>query len=256
MVNQESKKGGSKLRWEYMVAILTVVMLIFIVFSGVWNLSSWDSMRGYTWGVYSKTDDWAGVNEQYLKMQPAFDRGEFSYTYVIANISCAINQNMVKGTTKDDYLNAVLDTYTAALYTQSNLPGVKGDINKVAGTKTHDLYGAVMVLTVIVGLFFLRYMYVRSSLVDFSKQIGISFIISGIISLVSLIIAYTLLVSTWVQTDSIIYKEGLPIIAQMIKEWYQIYIIAIIVLGVILVLPAIVQLLTKSKEDKSKVAPK
>lgn len=256
MANQESKKGGSKLRWEYIVAILTVVMLIFIVFSGVWNLSSWDSMRGYTWGVYSKTDDWAGVNEQYKKMQVAFDKGEFGYTYVIANISCGINKNMVKGTTKDDYLNAVLDTYTAALYTQSNLPGVKGDINKVAGTRMHDLYGGVMILSVIVGLFIMRYMFVRSSLVDFSKQVGISFLISGIISLVSLIIAYTLLVSTWVKTDSIIYKEGLPIIAQMIKEWYQIYIIAIIVIGVIMIIPAVIQLLTKGKEEKGKAAPK
>jgi len=256
MVNQESKKGGAKLRWEYMVAILTVVMLIFIVFSGVWNLSSWDSMRGYTWGVYSKTDDWAGVNEQYKKMQTAFDGGALSYTYQIAGISCAINKDMVKGTAKDDYINAVLDVYTSALYTSDSLPGVKADINKVAGTRTHDLFGGVMVVAAALGLIIMRHLYMRSSLVDFSKQVGISFLISGIISLVSMIIVYTLLVSTWVQTDTRIYKEGLPIIAQMIKEWYQVYMIAIIVLGVILVLPAIVQLLTKGKEDKGKAAPK
>ena len=246
------------LRWEVAVAILTIVMMVFIVFSGLWNLSSWDSMRGYTWGVYTKTDDWAGVEEQYKQMEAAFNAGQYSYTYEIANISCAINQYMVQDKTKDGYINAVLDVYTSALYTSSSLPGVRGDINWVAGTRTHDLYGGIMVLVGIIALLLMRSMYLREKLVDFSKQIGISFIISGAISLVSMIAVYTLLVSTWVETDQRIYKEGLPIIAQMIKEWYTVYMAAIIVLGVILVIPAIVQLLTKGKEDKSNkpAAPK
>lgn len=258
IANVDKKKGGLNIRWEVAVALLTIVMMVFIVFSGLWNLSSWDSMRGYTWGCYSKTDDWAGVEEQYKDMQAAFNAGQYSYTYEIANISCAINQYMVEDKTKDGYINAVLDVYTSALYTSSSLPGVRGDINWVAGTRTHDVYGAVMVLTMIVAFILLRYMYLREKLVDFSKQVGVSFLVSGGISMVSLIAVYSLLVNTWVSTDQRIYKEGLPIIAQMIKEWYTVYIAAIIVLGIILVIPAVVQLLTKGKEDKSNkpAAPK
>ncbi|MGA9141204.1 MAG: hypothetical protein WBZ29_13340, partial [Methanocella sp.] len=249
---------GLNIRWEVAVGLLAIIMIAFIVFSGLWNLSSWDSMRGYTWGVYSKTDDWAGVNEQYKDMQAAFDNGQYSYTYQIANISCAINQNMVKGTAKPDYINAVLDVYTSALFTSSSLPGIRGGINWVAGTRTHDLYGAIAIITAILGFVLLRYIYVRSKLTDFLKQVGASFIGAGVITLVMLIAVFTMLVEPWVKTNEIIYKEGLPIIAQMIKEFYQVYIIAIIILGVIMVAPAIIQLLTKGKEEKENkpAAPK
>lgn len=261
MVNSDKKnegKEGLNIRWEMAVALLAIIMIAFIVFSGLWNLSSWDSMRSYTWGVYSKTDDWAGVNDQYKQMQAAFDGGQYSYTYQIANISCAINKNMVKGTAKDDYINAVLDVYTSALYTSSSLPGIRGSINTVAGVRTHDIYGAIAIISALIGLVLLRYMYLRSKLTDFLKQAGVSFIAAGGITLVMLIAVYAMLVEPWLKTNEIIYKEGLPIIAQIIKEWYQVYIIAIIILGVIMVIPVLVQLVTKGKEkeENKPAAPK
>lgn len=257
IAKNDSSKGKPGIRWEFVVALLTVAMIVFIVFSGVWYLSTFGSMRNFTNGVYSKTDDWEGVNEQYNKMTAAFNAGGTGFEYHIAGINVTVNKITSGPATKDDYLNLVLDGYTAGLYDRTDLTGVKGAIHAVAGKSTHDIYTIFTILAAVYVLAMLYYALKNtSSLVDFLKQVGASALISGIISFVGMIVIYTLLVNTWIQTDTRIYKEGLPIIAQMIKEWYTVYLAVIIVVGILLMVPAVIQLFTKGKEDKGKAAPK
>lgn len=252
--NQNGKKSG--MRWEIIVALLTVVTIVFIVFSGVWYLSTFDSMRNFTNGVYSKTDDWQGVNEQYNDMVAAFNAGSTAFTYHIAGIDIPVSK--VDGATKDQYIDKVLDGYTAGLYERTDLTGVKGAIHAVAGESTHLIYTIVSIVAGIILIAVLIFAFTKASLIDFLKQTGASFLIAGIISLVGMFLVYALLVNTWINTNTAIYKEGLPIIAQMIQEWFTLYILAFIVLGIILVVPAALQLLTKGKQQDSgkKAAPK
>jgi hypothetical protein len=239
------------LRWEYAVIVLAIFMIAFIVFSGLWERSGFGSMLGYTYGVYSKTDDWQGINVQYDRMKAAFDQGTYRYTYEVANISVAVDKNMVGAKQdKDTYINTVLSIYTSDMYHLDTMPGVRGAIHAVAGDTMHEVYGAIMIVFGLVSLWIMRYMYLRSSVVDFLKQIGLSFVIAAIVCFVALFVIYTVFVNPWIATNEDIYHQGLPIIANMIKEFYTYYIIAFGVIGALLMIPAIPQLLNKGKKEE------
>jgi hypothetical protein len=244
------KKEKQPVRWEVMVILLTSLFIAFIVFSGVWHLSSFDSMVGYTQGVYSHTDDWEGVNEGYEDMLNYFSHGYYQYTYRIAGISIGINQGMVENQEKDTYINAVLNMYTASLYHIDTLTGIKGAIHTVAGYDAHEMYGILMVLSLAAVLVTMRYMYIRARLVDFLKQVGLSLAGASAIALAMLYLIYMLMIDSWIATNETIYKEGLPIIAAMIKEWYTLYMAALIAVGILLLIPALISLLSKGKEKK------
>ncbi len=73
--NEKTQAGKKGLRWQDLVILLTLFMIVFIVFSGLWERSSFGSMLGYTQGVYSKTDDWQGINQQYDQMKASVRPG-------------------------------------------------------------------------------------------------------------------------------------------------------------------------------------
>lgn len=245
-----SQKKSRYIRWEVRVILLVALLIAFITFSGVWHLSSFQSMTGYTWGVYSHTDDWQGVNEQYNNMAASFQKGTTQYTYNIAGLTIGINKNMVSSQDKDTYMKAVLDMYTSDLYHLGDLNGIKGAIHTVAGYDTHNLYGALTLIFAVAALFVIWYMYKNATLSDFLKQTGLSFVIAGIITFAMLWLTFILLVDNWIATNETIYKEGLPIIAQMIKEWYSIYMVAIVVIGLLIMIPSLLGLVAKGKEKK------
>ncbi len=244
------KKEIKPVRWEVMVILLTSLFIALIVFTGVWHLSSFDSMVGFTRGVYSHTDDWSGVNQQYERMNITFNTGNYQYVYRIAGLSIGINKDMVANQDKDTYINAVLDMYTADLYHMDTLTGVKGAIHGVAGYDTHEMYGIVMVLFLAATLVVMRYMYIRARLVDFLKQVGVSLAGASAIALAMLYLIYLLFIDSWIATNEDIYAQGLPIIAAMIKEWYTLYLAAIIVFGLLLLIPALIEFLAKDGKKK------
>jgi hypothetical protein len=251
VTNTDDKKKVTKpVRWEVMVILLTSLLIAFITFSGVWHLSSFDSMTGFTRGVYSHTDDWGGVNEQYERMNTTFNNGNYQFTYRIAGISVGINKDMVADQDKDTYINAVLDMYTASLYHMETLTGVKGAIHTVGGYDSHETYGIFMVLSMAAALVVMRYMYVRARLVDFLKQVGISLAGASAIAFAMLYLIYLLFIDKWIATNEDIYQQGLPIIAAMIKEWYTLYMVAIIICGGLLLIPALIEFLSKDRKTR------
>jgi hypothetical protein len=141
---------------------------------------------------------------------------------------------------KDTYINIALDKYTDGLYNLDNLTGIKGAIHTVAGSNTHFLYGVISLITGVAALIVILFMYRWYGLKDFLKQTGLSFISAGMITLVMLFLVFTLFVDTWIATNETIYKEGLPIIAAMIKEWYYYYTAAMIILGILLLFTMVI----------------
>jgi hypothetical protein len=250
----KEKKNKQPVRWEVMVILLISLLIAFITFSGVWHLSSIDSMRGYTWAVYSHTDDWEGINEQYDDMVSSFNLGATSFTYEVAGLSIYITKDMVPDQQKDTYIDTVLNKYTDGLYTYNNLTGIKGAIHGVAGSDTHNFYGIMTLISAVLALVVILLMYRWWGLKDFLKQTGLASIIAGVIVFVMLFLVYTLLVDTWIATDESIYKEGLPIIAAMIKEWYYYSVAAAVIVGILLLLPSVIAWVNKGKK-KEDVAP-
>ncbi len=169
----------------------------------------------------------------------------------------AVDKNMVgTHTDKDSYINTVLTIYTENLYHLQTLTGIRGGIEFVAGDWIHEIYGAIMVLIGLLALWTMRYMYLRSKLTDFLKQVGLSFLIAAVISFVFLIVVFSVFVNPWIATNEDIYKQGLPIIASMIEEFYMYYIVGIGVVGVILMLPSIPAMLSKGKKEPVQVPAK
>jgi hypothetical protein len=250
----KEKKNKQPVRWEVMVILLISLLIAFITFSGVWHLSSIDSMRGYTWAVYSHTDDWEGVNEQYQDMNSSFNLGATSFTYVIAGLSIDITKDMVPDQKKDTYIETVLNKYTDGLYNLDNLTGIKGAIHGVAGSGMHSFYGIITLVTAVFALIVILLMYRWWGLTDFLKQTGLASVIAGVIVFVMLVLVYTLFVDTWIATNETIYKEGLPIIAAMIKEWYYYSVAAAVIVGILLLLPSVIAWVNKGKK-KEEVAP-
>lgn len=242
---EQKNKSGKK---PYGIAVLLAIVLVaFIAFSGMWYQSDWASMREFTQRVYSSTEDWQGVNSQYNAMAAAFAKGDTSFTYKIASINIPVTKSRFSSMDKATCISYVLDEYTRVLMNSDSLTGIRANIHLVSGSEAHFYYLIASVVTGLLILLLLGYLFTKSSLVDFFKLVGPTVLIAGIVLIAMLYVVYAFYVDGWIASENAVYNEGLPIIASMIKEVFTYYIIGVIIVGVILTIPAIPGLLSKGK---------
>lgn len=253
-MNKEDQKNKSGKKPYGFAVLLAIVLVGFIAFSGVWYQSGWSSMRGFTQGVYTNTDDWKVIDAQYGYMLDKFIDGDASYTYNLEYTPVTVTPAQISGMNKSTCISYVLDEYTRILINNDNLTGITGKIHFVSGTEAHFYYLIGSVLTGLLFLILLGYLYAKSTLADFFKLVGPTIIIAGVILLALLYIVYAFYVNGWILSNDAVYDEGLPIIASMIKNTFTYYIVGVIIVGVILAIPAIPGLLSKGKNSGDKPA--
>lgn len=187
-------------------------------------------------------------------MLDKFIDGDASYTYNLEYTPVTVTQSQVSGMNKTTCISYVLDEYTRTLINNDNLTGITGKIHFVAGSGAHSYYLAGSVITGLLFLILLGYLFAKRSLADFSRLVGPTIIIAGIILIALLYIVYAFYVNGWILSNDAVYDEGLPIIASMIKDTFTYYIIGVIIVGIILTIPAIPGLLSKDKATGDKPA--
>ncbi len=246
-IGMQKSKSSKKL---YRIAVLLAMVLIaFIVFSCVWYLSSWSSMRDFTQRIYSTTSDGQIINAQYGYMLDKFTDGDTSYTYNLEYTPVIVTQSQVSGMNQSTCVNYVLDEYTRILMNDDNLTGITAKIHFVSGSDAHFYYLIGSVISGLLALVLLGYLFVKLSLTDFFKLVGPTILIAGIILIALLYIVYAFFVNGWILSDQVVYNEGLMIIASMIKETFTYYILSMMIVGAILTIPGLLSR-GKSSEDK------
>lgn len=238
-------KTAKKMDW--LSILLTIIVMLFVVFSGLWYESNWASMRDFTQRAYTSTTDWEGVNSQYDTMAAAFASGTTTFTFQIASLDIPVTSSQFSTTDKAGAISYVLDQYTNELINNDQLTGKKAGIHLVAGATVHTIYLIASVISGLMLLLVAGYMLAKSSLAGFVQRSGLKVLIAGIVLLAGLYVVYAVFVDGWIASDNAVYNEGLPIIAAALKEFFTCYIIGVIVLGIVLTALAYVGPLAKGK---------